>query len=167
MQQTLQTIKYLALTNLYGFANNICTLEEKDILNFQKLEQNVRILTGSDIEEFKYNATHSDAPDEAKTKAVALSTALSNYLSAYEQSLVPDECNGVMLQNMYNKELSILNSRQRTTTKKGGLFSNCCGQGGNIDDNDEITYLEGEKVLSYTSRLNTTKVNNNGLYPKM
>lgn len=98
----------IALTNLYGYSNNICHLEEKDISNFQALERNVRILSESDIEDFKYDATHSSAPRKAKIKAASLSDALKKYIKLHEQCCVckaANECDGIELKKMYIREL--------------------------------------------------------------
>lgn len=105
-------IYYRALTNLYGYSNNICTLEEKDIFNFQRLEQSIRILGQEDINDFESHAWETDVSTRTKIKATSLSNALRKYLKKYTgvcssccMSKNIEECDGTELQKLYFKEL--------------------------------------------------------------
>ena len=100
------------LTNLYGYSNNICTLEEKDIFNFQRLEENIRALEQEDIDNFESDIWDIDVPTRAKIRGTSLSNALRKYLKKYVKACnsccVPKNINkfdGTELKKMYIREL--------------------------------------------------------------
>lgn len=108
-----QVTREKTLVNLYGYGKNICRLGgEEDVLNFQKLEESVRILEQVDINNFELDFWEANVSTKAKIKATSLSNALRKYLKKYVKACnsccVPkniNKCDGTELQKLYFKEL--------------------------------------------------------------
>lgn len=174
MEQICENIEYYTARICHGWGNqhdNLAGLEnDLELLKGNIIKEDIKDLKDGAIE---YFTSHDDKKTlrVALIKLDALTNAISNYIDQFKS--VEGKDNEVKsLESLYEVELELysrrINELQRTTRKKGGLFSDCCGQGGNVDDKDEITYLgENDKVLNYTNRINTTKLNNDGFYPKL
>ena len=96
----------IALTNLYGYSNNICHLEEKDISNFQRLEENIRVLERLEqkdvINGLESDIWEANVPTGVKIRGTSLSNALRKYLKKYTGACSSccmlksiDECDGI------------------------------------------------------------------------